>query len=67
MMPGLDVEVPGKARAEQWAVEPITCHACRVRNVNVYPADLERIQCDCGHWLLTALGLRRARAAEARN
>lgn len=66
-MTKLDIEVLSEPYTGKWAVETIMCQGCRVRNVNVYPADLERIECDCGAWMLTALGLRRVRAAEARN
>lgn len=62
-MESLDVEVRGpKDRGRGWAVETITCGYCGVRNTHVYPAHLEQIECDCGHWIMTALGNRRANA-----
>jgi hypothetical protein len=61
------VEVSAVAKRDQWATWLNVSPCCGARVVDVYPADLERIECECGEWKLTPLGHRRADARERVN
>lgn len=45
----------------RWAVETMVCPYRSSRTISVHPDDLERVECECGRWHETALGLRMAR------
>jgi hypothetical protein len=66
-MLGFDVEVPAMPRPERWATWLNVSPCCGAKVVDVYPADLEQIECECGEWKVTPLGLRRADVRERVN
>lgn len=64
----LEVEVPARKYRDGWVVwNPHGNPCCGRIQIHVYPADLEEIECECGTWMLTPLGMRRAETAERVN